>query len=300
MYEVKYINCKVCGSDVSKFLGIRGNMEYAGVDKLAFGQEHVVTNVVRCKRCGFVYANPLIISDIDGYADPCKYQASSSSSEDKLFNFTLNFIERFCKTGKILDIGCGKGEFLAAARKRGWQVYGVEPSANFVDFAAKEHGLNIKNFTLQEAGYPDNFFDVATLNMVLEHVDEPKALIACIRRVLNDKGLLFIEVPNIDSLMLKLATIYFRLKGRDWSPLLSPTHYPFHAYGYGPSAIKCLLRMNGFDIEKVSAISSNLRGFRSDTGGTKLEKLLRAIAVKTAGLVGRGDVLVVMARKTPN
>jgi len=297
MHSIEYINCRICGSGASKFLGVRGNREYAGAPSLENSGEHIMTNVVRCKKCGFVYTNPLIIHKTEGYNDPNTYLSSSGIGAGALFNFTLNFIEKYSNKGKILDVGCGKGEFLFSAKKRGWEPYGVEPSENLANFASKEYGLNIRTATVREAVYPDDFFDVITLNMVLEHVDDPKQLLSEIRRILKPKGLLFIEVPNTDSFMLKAAALYFRLKGKNWSPLLSPLHYPFHCYGYNISSLKHLLAKQDFNMKKLLVNDSSLRGFRPDSGGAGFEKTMRNAAARMGNLLGKGDVLMVIAER---
>jgi len=300
MYTAEYINCRVCGEDKPKFLGIRGNREYAGAKDQAGGEEHMVTNVVKCANCGFVYANPIIITDQKGYDDPQDYMSSSSTDPKRLFGFTLNLIEKYKPNGKILDIGCAKGEFLLVAKNRGWDVFGLEPSPNFAKYANSQYGINIHQGTLEDAEYPDRFFDVVVLNMVLEHIDDPKSFIRHIRRILNDNGFLFIEVPNTEGLMLKAAAAYFKLRGKDWSPLISPLHYPFHSYGYNISSIRHLLMGEGFDIEKIIIRNSSLRGFRRDSGGTTKEKLCRDIISRLAGSIGKGDVLMAIARKKTN
>jgi len=297
MYSVEYINCKVCGNDVPKFLGIRGSREHAGAVNSDKSQEHMVTNVVRCGKCGFVYTNPLIMAKLDIYNNPDAYLSSSKTSPEVLFSFTLNLIERHIKRGRILDVGCGKGEFLNIAKKKGWEAYGLEPSANFAEFASKRCGLDIKCDSLEKAQYPDAFFDAVVLNMVLEHIDHPRTFLSEINRILKKSGLLFIEVPNMDSFMLKIAALYFRLSGKGWSPLLSPLHYPFHCYGYNSSSIKRLLYEQSFHIEKVVIRDSGLRGFRSDAGGTPFEKFICDVVTKLSGLIGKGDVLIVIATK---
>lgn len=297
MYSVEYINCKICGRDEPKIQGIRGNREYMGAEIIGNCQQHMATNVVRCQKCGFVYTNPLIIAKVKAYSDPEDYLPSSRAGSQRLFEFNLNLIERYTQKAKILDIGCGKGEFLSAAKQRGWEVFGLESSSEFAKFASANYDLNINSASLEDAGYPDNFFEVVVLNMVLEHIDNPKDLIIEINRILKNKGLLFIEVPNMDSLMLKIATLYFRLKGKDWSPLLSPLHHPFHCYGYNVSSIRYLLDAHDFQIKKIIVRDSSLRGFRPDTGGGAFEKFGRFFFTRLAGLIGRGDVLMVLAHK---
>lgn len=295
MYSVEYINCKVCGNDRPKFLGIRGNREHAARRGSAGSSEHMVTNVVKCRNCGFVYTNPKIAAKVDAYSRPDDYLSSGCLGPDILFGVTLNLIERYSGKGKLLDIGCGKGEFLSVASKRGWEGYGLEPSEKFAKFASDKYGLKVKVSSLDAAGYPDDFFDVVTLNMALEHIDEPKKHLIEIKKILKNRGLLFIEVPNTDSLMLKIAALYFWLKKKNWSPVLSPLHYPYHCYGYNKTSIKYLLSAAGMRIEKMFIRDSSLRGFRPDSGGTAFEKIARNAITKLAGFVGQGDVLIVLS-----
>ncbi|NQU73730.1 MAG: class I SAM-dependent methyltransferase [Candidatus Omnitrophica bacterium] len=297
MYSVEHIKCRICGSDKTKFLGTRGNMEHAGAYDPSNLNEHMVTNVVKCKKCSFIYTNPLIISNTETYNDPSDYFSSSTVDPETLFKSTLALIEKHARKGNILDIGCGKGEFLNISKKRGWEAYGLEPSVNLAKFGLEKYSLNVVSTPLKDAGYPDRFFDVVVLNMVLEHVDDPKEFLSEIRRVLKKDGVLFIEVPNMDSLMLKMATIYFRLRGKEWSPLLSPLHHPFHCYGYNTSSLGYLLNSRGFDVRRKLVRDSGLRGFRHDSGGTGVEKFVRNALTRLAGLIGKGDVLMVLAKK---
>lgn len=301
-YSVEYIDCKICGSDEPKFLGFRGNLEYMGAPGLNPGQEHMATAVVRCRNCGFVYTNPRIIVSAQGepgfYKDPQMYCSSMCADPLKVFNQALNLIERSCrKKGRLLDVGAGKGEFLAAAKMQGWEAFGVEPSLNFVRYAKERYGLDIQNSSLDKAGFPDNFFDAVTLNMVLEHIEDPRGLFSAIRRVLKNDGVLYIEAPNTDSGLLKIINLYYRLTGREWSPLLSPLHPPYHCYGYQPSCLKRLCRMNNFAVKKVFIFGIGLRGFRSFGGGNKFKEWLRVALARLLGLINKGDILVVIAAK---
>jgi len=303
-YPVEYINCKICGSDIPKFLGFRGNLEYEGA--LLFpGQEHMATSVVKCKKCGFIYTNPLIIIDPghknNFYADPQDY-VSSVCREDPLrvFGLNLNIIENFTgqRKGILLDIGSGKGEFLAAAKKRGWEVFGIEPSKEFADFAKDKYGLDNINPDLKKANLPSEYFDVVTLNMVLEHVDEPHELVSEAERVLKKSGILFIEVPNTGSLLLRLIGIYYKkVKGKEWSALLSPLHYPYHCWGYGAPSLKMLLFLHGFKAAKLEVHGIGLRGFRrrQELGWFRWSalKLLSGFF----GFIGKGDILIAVGVK---
>jgi len=302
-YSVKYINCKICGKDMPRFLGFRGNLEYEGAS-LPAGQEHMATSVVKCRKCGFVYTNPFIIINPEEknsfYTDPQDY-ISSVCQEDplKVFILSLNLIESFARRpkGRLLDIGSGKGEFLAAASKRGWEVFGVEPSKEFVNFSHDKYGLNNINPDLKKANFPSDYFDVVTLNMVLEHINEPRGLINEVKGLLKREGVLFIEVPNTGSFLLKLIGIYYKIKGKEWSALLSPLHYPYHSWGYDTHSLRTLLSSCGFKVAKLKAYGIGLRGFRrrKELGWFKwsMLKLLSGFF----GLIGKGDILIAVGIK---
>lgn len=298
-YKVKYISCKVCGSDKPKFLGIRGNLEYIGAPPLKTGEEHIITNIVQCIKCKFVYTNPLIIENNHrGYMNPDEYYTSADNVDPKeLFNYTMDLIEKYIpEKGVLLDVGCGKGEFLSLAKERRWKVYGIEPSEKFADHAAKKYNMDIKS-GIKNFGFQDSSFDVVTLNMVLEHLDDPKGALSDIKTVLRTNGILFIEVPNMDSWMLKLATLYFRLNKKEWSPLLSPLHHPFHCYGYNKASLRRLLEDAGFIIKKLIITDTRLRGVRSSPLASSMENRFCRITGRIAGFMGRGDVLKVIAVK---
>ncbi len=298
-YQVKYINCKICGSDNPKFLGLRGNIEFWGASDKTPPEEHMVTNVVKCRECGFVYTNPFIIVDAqDRYSQPQEYNPSADNIHpSELFNFNLSLIERYTGKGRLLDIGCGKGEFLAVAKEAGWQTWGLELSSGFADYARRKYGLNIQTREIRDAELPEGFFDVITLNMALEHIDEPHRLMQEIHRVLKKRGLIFIEVPDMDSLMLNLIRFYYIFQGKNWSPLLSPLHYPYHTYGYNRRSLMKLFLINGFQIKKFFSFGIGLRGFRPQIKLKRLPQVCLNSFSQLASYLGRGDVLIALGEK---
>jgi 2-polyprenyl-3-methyl-5-hydroxy-6-metoxy-1,4-benzoquinol methylase len=99
---------------------------------------------------------------------------------------------------RILDVGCGQGALLATLRGLGWEVQGVDfdPAAVQV---ARLRGLSVALGSLEAQGYPERHFDAVTMSHVIEHVEDPHALLAECRRVLRDGGLLVIATPNCES-----------------------------------------------------------------------------------------------------
>ena len=162
---------------------------------------------------------------------------------------TVKGVIPFQGDGRILDVGAGSGGFLASMKALGWEPYGVDISPEAVQRARK---LGVKMFLgeVQDASYPDRFFDVITLRAVLEHVHHPVAVLQEVRRILQDQGMVYIVVPNI-------ASLNFRIFGRFWYGLEAPRHL----YAYSPQVMDRLAERTGFRILS--------RRFRSSTLGLR-------------------------------
>lgn len=297
-YRVRYIRCRVCGADQIRLLGIRGNQEYYGAPPLGPGEPHMITNVVRCKSCGFVYTNPsIILSDSQKklfYHSPEDYFPAQKCSFDP-FRYNLTCIERtVANKGKLLDVGCGKGEFLHLARKNGWDGIGIESSRELAEYARRTYGINVLEGALEKLHFENNLFDVVSLNMILEHIDYPNKLLKEISRILKPNGIVFVEAPNVRSFLLSLICVYYRLKRLDWSPLLSPLHWPHHRYGYSGRSLRVLFERNRFQIVRLYTIDLRFRGFRHNQV-EGLKRIVRDGAMKFGNLIGMGDVLILIA-----
>jgi SAM-dependent methyltransferase len=140
---------------------------------------------------------------------------------------------------RILDVGCGEGEFLAEMRSLGWSVEGIDPSAEAVA-VAQAQGVPATNGTLSEASLEPAAFDAITFRLVFEHLRDPVAAVAECRRALRPQGVLWIATPSLDS-------DAHRLFGRDWIHLEPPRH----AVIYTASALTRLLTEAGFEVVSV-------------------------------------------------
>lgn len=137
--------------------------------------------------------------------------------------------------GRILDVGCGKGEFLANMRNLGWEVVGVEPDPKAVNLARKQYDLDTYQGTLEEAGFPEESFDVITMNHVIEHLPDPISTLRECHRVLRPGGSLVAVTPNIRSLG-------FRLFGQAWRGLEPPRHL----YLFSTETLRTAAESTGF------------------------------------------------------
>jgi 2-polyprenyl-3-methyl-5-hydroxy-6-metoxy-1,4-benzoquinol methylase len=101
--------------------------------------------------------------------------------------------------GRLLDVGCGHGHWLAQMREKGWQVEGQDIDAAAAQLGRRTHGLNVHIGTLSHLELPSNSFDAITLSHVIEHVHEPDSLLAECRRLLKPGGTVVAVTPNLRS-----------------------------------------------------------------------------------------------------
>ena len=182
--------------------------------------------LVKCSGCGLIYTGDFDRSKAEYKED---YFAAKNRYVERWDEFCLMFdallakVQAFKRSGKLLDVGAGVGALLTAAKKRGFEVKGVESSAWASAFARDEKGLDVFTGALADAGIEPESFDLAVLNHVLEHAEDPVGLLAGMRLLLKKDGLLVVGVPNIGSIMAGL-------QGANW-PSLRPEEHLWHFTG---------------------------------------------------------------------
>ena len=119
-------------------------------------------------------------------------------------------------TGKLLDVGCGNGDFLARMKGHGWDVQGIEPDPAGAA-VARERGLVVTAGILAEGTFQPASFDVVTMSHVLEHLPDPIQTLRACRQLLRPGGKLVALTPNVES----LGTQVF---GRHWLGYDAPRH----------------------------------------------------------------------------
>jgi len=152
----------------------------------------------------------------------------------------LDKIHRYKTAKRFLDVGCGTGASLYAARQAEWEAYGVE-LGEWVREWAQANDLNITIGPLEKAGFPDRYFDVVFSKSFLEHVAHPKAVLKEMHRILKDDGLLVCAgIPNLDCFTIKLGV-----------DLFSGNTPPAHLYYFQPGTFTQMVNSAGFRCEKV-------------------------------------------------
>ena len=146
---------------------------------------------------------------------------------------------RRMEPGRLLDVGCGRGDLGAALIRRGWTVTGLDASPRACEEAARR-GLDAKLGTLEDADLPQAHYDAIVFHHALEHVVDPVASLQAARQALRPDGLLMVGVPNFGSNRA-------RKHGEDWWLL----ELPRHRFHFTPEAMRTALDRAGFETRSV-------------------------------------------------
>ena len=140
----------------------------------------------------------------------------------------------------VLDVGCGSGTLLGLLKHRGFRVTGLDFSAEAAAIAKAENGVDVAVGSLEEAHFPAESFDVVTLFHVMEHVTNPRLVLAEVSRVLKPNGVAILQVPNIESWQ-------FKIFGARWYGL----DIPRHVIDYSRNSMLKLLADSGFIVNRI-------------------------------------------------
>jgi 2-polyprenyl-3-methyl-5-hydroxy-6-metoxy-1,4-benzoquinol methylase len=112
--------------------------------------------------------------------------------------------------GRLLDVGCGNGAFLAGMKRLGWETVGVEVDEKAANVAKTQFDVDVFIGTLEAAGFTDESFDAITLSHVIEHAGDPIELLCRCRNLLRKGGRVIVTTPNADSLGHRIFREHWR------------------------------------------------------------------------------------------
>ena len=193
--DVEIVDCPLCGS--------------GDADELA---EEWTLVVAQCRRCGLAYVRRRVVSpewsyraDRDAMLEKYGAVIRGEREHDRQPNYEqiADRLERLRpERGRLLDVGAHIGFFLRTAKRRGWEVVGVEQSPELAQLARDEMGLDVRTGYFHEHAF-DGEFDAVTFLDVLEHVPDPVETLALARRAARPGGLVLAKVPHLRWNLLK-------------------------------------------------------------------------------------------------
>ncbi|WP_037318239.1 class I SAM-dependent methyltransferase [Salegentibacter sp. Hel_I_6] len=165
---------------------------------------------------------------------------SSKSVTDKIYHAVKNFmllqklkwINKVAKGNNLLDIGAGTGDFLQTAKRKNWNVEGVEPNEQARKLAA-EKGIKLQQ---DLSSFEEDSFDVISMWHVLEHVPNLEVQLKELHRLLKPNGVAVIAVPNFKSFDAEYYKEY-------WAAY----DVPRHLWHFTQDGISKLFKENNFE-----------------------------------------------------
>lgn len=283
------ISCPICASTSKP-----DPQAHAQLSLHAAPKKYTIT---RCTGCGFRWMTPYPVpSDYQMIYGHNYYESeqeggfSYRSDKQELIPCYAEIIDRFRTFAireRLLDIGCGTGDFLTAAHQGGISGEGVEPS-EYAANIAKEKMLSVTQGLLSDIVKSQKVFAAAHCSHVLEHVPDAHTFMAELNSVLEPGAPLYIEVPlQIDGIL-------------DWMNRLRQQHRKYsdfsihHHYFFTPDALLRLLNTHGFEVISLTTFLPCRRTRRRTT----MRKLALQSLLWAADRLGqRGDVISVWARR---
>lgn len=210
----------------------------------------------------------------------------------------LAFTRRYASTGRLIDIGCSTGLFLAEAQRAGFDVSGVEFSAASAQFARDTFNVQVVDGDIHAVDAEPESFDQLTMFDVIEHVRDPAGDIAAAYRLLKPGGMFILSTPNIDGLFPRASQPLAGLLGH-W-PHPEP---PWHLYQFSLRTLSAMLEKQGFaclgNQQTCIDLSYTFGTWRDLARSPK--RLAYALAFAPVALagpkLGRGDWFYLAARK---
>ena len=224
----EFVRCNVCDGDTTEHLATQAGFR-----------------IVRCRTCGLVYVNPRPASEdlVSLYIDYHTREGENEASWDRLMSRVFGeSAELLCSSrncagpGRLLDVGCGFGAFIARMRERGWDAVGLDPSPRAVA-AATDRGRPVQLGTLEGMQSEGGVYDAVTMFYVLEHLPDPLGALRKASDLLTPGGMFLLRVPHTTPIVRLLAPL--GLGGSLYDP-------PFHLYDFSPDVLREMLRRTGF------------------------------------------------------
>ncbi len=240
--------------------------------------------LVRCSGCGLVYLDAEDTIDLRYWED---HDLAADPTADFYWNkareavFT-SFLDRYTQAGdRLLDVGSGKGYFVASCRRRGIEAYGIEVSHEAAQWANHRHGPWFKEGLIESDTFKASSYDIVTLWDVIEHLPNPKRVLLACARVLKPGGRLFIQTPNVNFHLpyayLKRWFGFDRTRG-------TYMELPDHVHHFSPKTLTRLCLEAGFTQTQVLVMRpvQSVAGRRSRTLA-----FVKDLYVAGAGLIYR-------------
>ena len=269
--------------------------------------------ILCCARCSQIYLRPLpspehiretftrLYTSGEGSVPELKtyYEYTYEDKPDnplvQRYEIWLEAMERHRPPGRVLDIGCGTGLFLAVARRRGWEPFGIDECEEATEHAQNHFGLDVWIGEFSDFRLHDRGFDAITGWDIIEHARDPVGLMRSMRRCLAPGGVVALSTPNQQSILDLIAGALYRLSGGRLRAPLEKFYIEQHFLYFTPESLSHALGRAGFGVVELRRELTDLRRLTlSPFTRLALESLFAA-----ARVLGRENRIFSVARAEP-
>jgi 2-polyprenyl-3-methyl-5-hydroxy-6-metoxy-1,4-benzoquinol methylase len=224
-------------------------------------------NIYRCKNCSHRYLNPrvkyeeaMMLYADDKTSSDIYSQTLQIEIDDIKYQYGIDLIDQLNPPSrkKIMDIGCGAGGFLKIADRNNWQqCVGIDVNERYQSIYQETKGVQFisANFESLDPEKLGSDYDCIAMWSVLEHLYDLNGILKIMKRMLKKNGLLFILVPNVESLATRLM--------RE----MSPTFNWKHLSHFSPKSLKRLMSVNNFKCEHLETVITEIDNVKSYMSG---------------------------------
>jgi SAM-dependent methyltransferase len=193
-------------------------------------------HVYQCEDCNMVQLCDMLESDY--YDDYMMTVSHSPQMNEYQRSQAFKFVSQYDLVGKrVIEVGCGDGNYMEHLREAGSLVYGIEPSYTFRKMAA-ERGFKVyEGYANRQSMIPGVPYDAFVTRQVLEHVPNPNDLLQGIRHALVSRGVGLVEVPSLEQTLERERFYDF---------------FPDHLNYFSEHTLRHALERNGFEVVETS------------------------------------------------
>lgn len=303
--------CPICNADKRVKKGLRGpgthNITTPFECSPEIRQKLDGITVFECSRCHSLYCDPMPVYDQkvssqiydEEYCDKHRDNKDEASKQlrikrnaEKLKGFTTQL---GLKNGvKHLDVGAGAGEIVLSGKYLGWDSEGLDFSSKVCEYGKQVNKVEIHCCDIFDSRFKPNSYQLITLFDIIEHVDDPLALLKRTAELLAPGGGAYISTPNEKGLVIRTGNM---LKGGGQTMHLSPTADPYHLFGYSPASIQYMLTSVGLEVAELKHKNVKLRIDNSSTMNQILTGGMNFIDYMGANWFNSGSEMFVLGQK---
>ncbi len=165
--------------------------------------------IVQCEDCGLAFTDDRAAPPPSQLYPPFEQTSSVGQSAFRsalsvFLRHRARLVKHFRSSGRLMDYGCGAGQFAKHMAGEGFEVVGLEPFSLGAPETSAGGQLTLRREPLATAKKDLGTFDVITMWHVLEHIPNPVEVLNELKELLNPGGVLLISVPNFESWQSKV------------------------------------------------------------------------------------------------